>query len=81
MGGVTVLVATLGFTADFSLRRIAELSGEGGLRKVILVGLRSDDATWRRAESTFSLASRGRRAPRYWCWTPTATTPRASSQA
>ena len=56
MGGV--LVASLGFSPEFVLRRIAR--GGEGLGRVVVVGLWTDGASWGRVEDAFS-------SIRYFC--------------
>ena len=52
-----VLVASLGFTVDFSVRRVADL-GRGEVTYFIGVGLHSgDDEIWKRVEEAFKLLS------------------------
>ena len=52
-----VLVASIGFTVDFVMRRIADL-GRGGVSRVIAIGLRTqDEGSWRRVEEAFNLLS------------------------
>jgi len=49
-----IMVATLGFTADFILRRVAALRTRS-LRKLITAGIYVDKASWRRVEEAYSL--------------------------
>ena len=52
-----VLVASLGFTVDFAVRRVADL-GRGEVRHFIGVGLHSgDEDVWKRVEEAFKLLS------------------------
>lgn len=48
------VIATLGFDADFVIRR---LSSEPKPLKLVCVGLRADEYGWRRVEQTFKLVS------------------------
>ncbi len=49
-----VIVATLGFSVDFIIRRITDIGGEKPA-SIELVGLYTDDSTWKRVEQTSSL--------------------------
>ncbi len=52
-----VLVATIGFTVDFVMRRVADL-GRGSVSRVIALGIHvGDEAAWRRVEQAFKLLS------------------------
>ncbi|GAB6148789.1 hypothetical protein [Stetteria hydrogenophila] len=52
-----VLVASLGFTVDFVLRRVADL-GRGGVSRLLGVALYTDEGAWRRVEASFALLKR-----------------------
>ena len=49
-----IMVATLGFGIDFIVRRLADLKHEK-IKKIIVVGLYTDEPTWQRIEQTYSI--------------------------
>lgn len=52
-----VLVASLGFTVDFAIRRVTDL-GRGGIGRFMGVGLHTgDEDAWRRVEEAYKLLS------------------------
>ncbi len=51
------MLATLGFTVDFIIRRIADLEHDERLEDIVLVGLDTGDGTWKRVEQTYNLVS------------------------
>ncbi len=56
-GGRVVLAASIGFTIDFVVRRVADL-GRGSVSHVVAVGLASgDESSWRRVEEAYKLLS------------------------
>ncbi|MCE4615845.1 MAG: CRISPR-associated CARF protein Csa3 [Aeropyrum sp.] len=56
-GGNTLLIATMGFTVDFIIRRIADIKREENVHRLMAVGLDAGDGMWRRVEQTYSLLS------------------------
>ncbi|BAN89819.1 CRISPR-associated CARF protein Csa3 [Aeropyrum camini] len=50
-----MLVASIGFTVDFIIRRLADLRGGQSVSRVVAVGLDVGDGSWSRVEQTYSL--------------------------